>query len=102
MNTSKSWWSYLDIILAQSEYKGNSELKSERQEIIAFLEVMSSNLERKKIKMSLNEPDLSIFSSDDEYEHNMMDKSDVNLFRPELDFWDLNMLMEDQDSLLDC
>lgn len=36
--------------------------------------------------MSLNEPDLSIFSSDDEYEHNMMDKSDVNLFRPELDF----------------
>lgn len=101
-NTSKSWWSYLDIILAQDEFKDNSELKSERQEIIAVLEAINSNLEKTKIKLSINEPDLSIFSSDDEYEHTMIDRSDENLFKPELDFWELNMLIEDQDSLLDC
>jgi hypothetical protein len=101
MNSCKSWWSYLDIILAQTEYKDDSELKAERQEILSTLEDLKSNLGKSKIKQSLNEPDLSIFSSDDEYENSLTNKYDQDLFKPELDFCELNMLIEDQDSISD-
>lgn len=96
MNSCKSWWSYLDIILAQTEYKDDSELKAERQEILSTMEDLKSNLRKSKIKQSLNEPDLSIFSSDDECENILTNRYDQDLFKPELDFCELNMLIEDQ------
>jgi len=96
-NEIKDWIRHIEALQSWEDYKNDIDLKIEKAELISQLQTFNSSVEKTKLKGSFIHSEFSDFGQDEGRWKSDILKSPATLFKPELDFSDLNLMVKDND-----